>query len=171
VVQGGAPQRLPTGWIWGHTQPPGTREKDKEEKVINNNKRNERQVFGDLVVQKALEQSGAGLLDPQASARVVHDTMTALGKMAATLAEANYSEMRVESVGKSFAYAARVVESLVRLGEFMKGNPDSRTEVLGLESLISVLNDEQLDALTKKMERDYGMSEETQEMIQEGELV
>jgi hypothetical protein len=127
--------------------------------------------YGNLVVRRAMEQAGGAGLNLEASRAAIEDAMIALGKQARALAEADYSTSKPEVIGRTFAYTAKVVDEIARLMEFAKGNPDSRPEVLGLDSIISILNDEQLDALTKKMELDYGMSEETQDVIQEGELV
>jgi hypothetical protein len=128
--------------------------------------------YGTLVVQRALEQAGGASLDLEASRAAMNDALVALTKQAKALAEADYGTLKPDVVGKTFAYTAKVVDEIVRLSEFAKGNPDSRQEVLGLETIFNLLPLDQLNDVIAKMEAQHLQSlAAPQKLLQEAEIV
>ena len=59
-----------------------------------------------------------------------------------------YAEGSFKDVAQSSAYVAKVVDEMTRLIQFMRGEPDSRQEVV-VDELVRRLSPEQLDTLDK----------------------
>ena len=66
-----------------------------------------------------------------------------LGPDGKVMKEADYSTMKPTDAAKTISYLAKMVDEVVRLMEFAKGAPDSRSEVVGLSDLLKVLTQEQ----------------------------
>ena len=73
----------------------------------------------------------------------LNDAIVAMAKIAKVMKEADYSTMKPTDAAKTISYLAKMVDEVVRLMEFAKGAPDSRSEVVGLSDLLKVLTQEQ----------------------------
>ena len=72
----------------------------------------------------------------------LNDAIVAMAKIAEVMKHADYTGMKPENAAKTMSYLAKMVDEVVRLMEFAKGNPDSRPDV-GLGELLRFLTNEQ----------------------------
>ena len=90
-------------------------------------------------------------------------SVKAMEKLSVYLSELDYGEqnqcsecgrkgLTAEQGGKTLAYIAKMVNEITRLLQFAKGEPDSRTEIKGLDTLLAYLSRDQFDQLTTWIE-------------------
>jgi hypothetical protein len=88
-----------------------------------------------------VENNNANLLpDTQ---ELIDDGYAAMKRLAKQLKETDFEDLSNIQKGQLFAYVAKAMDGMVRLDFFRRGEADSRTEVVGLDSLFQYLTDEQ----------------------------
>lgn len=90
-------------------------------------------------VRSFMSISGTG---QAAAVDSLNNALLAMQKIAFVLKDADYSTMKPENAAKTMSYLAKMVDEVVRLMEFAKGNPDSRPDI-GLQDFLKYLTDEQ----------------------------
>jgi len=74
----------------------------------------------------------------------LNHAILAMAKIAKVMKDADYEGMKPTDAAKTMSYLAKMVDEVVRLMEFAKGNPDSRPDV-GLGDLLRFLTNEQFN--------------------------
>ena len=76
----------------------------------------------DVASFMSIKETGAAI-------RSLNDAILAMAKIAEVMKTADYSKMKPENAAKTMSYLAKMVDEVVRLMEFAKGNPDSRPDI------------------------------------------
>lgn len=119
-------------------------------------------TFGDKLLGDALRLVTAGV-DPELGSETVADALAALNKQAKALKAADYTSGKIkkvkcacgetievelpsyESLAKTMAQTAKMIDETARLVQFTNGRPDSRPEVAGMPvDVLKSLTDAQL---------------------------
>lgn len=85
--------------------------------------------------------------ETDAAINSLNDAIIAMSKIANQMKNADYSEMKPGEAAKTMSYLAKMVDEVVRLMEFAKGNADSRSEVVGLTDFLQYLTKDQFNQL------------------------
>ena|SRR3990167_2428491 len=96
-------------------------------------------------VRSFMSISGTG---QDAAISSLNNALLAMQKIAVVLKDADYSTMKPENAAKTMSYLAKMVDEVVRLMEFAKGNPDSRPDI-GLQDFLKYLSNEQFIQLNE----------------------
>lgn len=83
----------------------------------------------------------------------VNSTLRSLNKICVALEKADFAAMKPDVASKVAMNLTKSVDELTRLMALVQGNPDSRTEVVGLGDLIKLLTNEQFEQVSQWIEQ------------------
>ena len=92
-------------------------------------------------------------LNSQDVKEAVNSTLRSLNKICLALEKADFAAMKPDVASKVAMNLTKSVDELTRLMALVQGNPDSRTEVVGLGDLLKFLSNEQFDQVSEWIEQ------------------
>jgi hypothetical protein len=98
----------------------------------------------DLALQEAFQWLNSGEIRTAINSLVV-----SLGKIVKHLETSELAGMRADVASKVAMNLTKAVDELTRLMALIQGNPDQRTEVVGLADLLKVLSNEQFEQVSR----------------------
>ena len=92
-------------------------------------------------------------LNSQDVKEAVNSTLRSLNKICNELEKADFAGMKPDVASKVAMNLTKSVDELTRLMALVQGNPDSRTEVVGLGDLLKFLSNEQFEQVSTWIEQ------------------